>query len=311
MAAGLVRINLCTFLVPTDRTVSLVTIRVWNLSSRISVSCFGSHGNPQLKGSISSGVNLAHFVSWECSSTVHRSAKTAAVCLHPQVSVLCPLGVAKIEAVVQTIAAEIEEYLKVAENLKIEPEIMEAEEGKTGIKRKALRQLVETGRAHREGSGKRGDPFKYRFSFSCSLDIPPGTRKQDTEMVAQAPRKQYRYSRSQFFDRFDPFSRVKASRKFIRGGGAVTDLFQIVSRLEQVGGTLALEGDRIRYSIPSGDTSTRVLLAELRKHREGVRGLLLERETEQRKWPPESLDGETRFGQAHAKLFPFLGSQLR
>ena len=35
----------------------------------------------------------------------------------------------------------------------------------------------------------------------------------------------------------------------------MTDLFQIVSRLEQVGGTLALEGDRIRYSIPSGDTS--------------------------------------------------------
>jgi putative DNA primase/helicase len=90
------------------------------------------------------------------------------------------LGVAKIEAVVQTVATEIEEYLKVADGAKIEPEIVDAVEGKTGIKRKALRQLVEIGRVLREGSGRRGDPFKYRFSFSCSLDIP-GTREQEME----------------------------------------------------------------------------------------------------------------------------------
>jgi putative DNA primase/helicase len=81
------------------------------------------------------------------------------------------LGVEKFEAVLQTVAAEIEEYLKVADTAKIEPEIVEAVEGKTGIKRKALRQLVEAGRVCREGSGKRGDPFRYQFSFSCSLDI--------------------------------------------------------------------------------------------------------------------------------------------
>jgi len=28
-------------------------------------------------------------------------------------------------------------------------------------------------------------------------------------------------------------------------------------------------------------------------------------------WPPESLDAEKRFGQSHAKLFPFLGRKVR
>jgi hypothetical protein len=94
------------------------------------------------------------------------------------------LGVARVEAVVRTAATEIEENLKAADGAKVEPEIMDAVEGKTGIKRKALRQLVETGRILREGSGRRGDPFRYRFSFPCSLDMS-GTRERETKKVPE------------------------------------------------------------------------------------------------------------------------------
>src|SRR5437870_3056578 len=35
------------------------------------------------------------------------------------------------------------------------------------------------------------------------------------------------------------------------------------------------------------------------------------RRSEEFCWPPESLDAERRFGQPHAKLFPFLGRKVR
>jgi len=63
-----------------------------------------------------------------------------------------------------------------------------------------------------------------------------------------------------------------------------------------------LDGDRIRYSVPSEDAEARALLAELRKHRERVKGLLRQRVAE---------DAERRFGQPHAKLFQFLGRKVR
>lgn len=83
----------------------------------------------------------------------------------------------------------------------------------------------------------------------------------------------------------------------------MTDLLEVISRLEGIGGKLILDGDRIRYSVPSGDAEAQGLLIELRRHREGLRILLRQR---------EAGDYLTRFhGQPHVKLFPFLGQKVR
>ena len=50
----------------------------------------------------------------------------------------------------------------------------------------------------------------------------------------------------------------------------MTGLLEMVSRLEETGTRLVLDGDRIRYFAPSGNSEVQVLLAELRKHRSEV-----------------------------------------
>jgi hypothetical protein len=90
------------------------------------------------------------------------------------------LGEDKCEANIQTISGAILERLQAAQGAKTEEEIDQSVEGKTGLKRKALRRLVEQGRVGREGTGKRGDAFKYRCSFSRSTYMS-GTREQETE----------------------------------------------------------------------------------------------------------------------------------
>ena len=91
----------------------------------------------------------------------------------------------------------------------------------------------------------------------------------------------------------------------------MTNLSEIVSLLEKGGGKLALDGERIRYSIPSGDAEALALLSELRKHRDGVKGLLRQRAAKLRGWPPASAHAEQCFCQPHARLFPFLGRKVR
>jgi hypothetical protein len=90
----------------------------------------------------------------------------------------------------------------------------------------------------------------------------------------------------------------------------LSDTRQIIARLEDGGGRLELAGDRIGYSVPSGNPEAQKLLAELRKHREEV-AEFLRRRAEEKKWPDASLDAERRFGQSHAKLFPYLGRKVR
>jgi hypothetical protein len=90
------------------------------------------------------------------------------------------------------------------------------------------------------------------------------------------------------------------------------DVLQIVSRLEQAGGELSLNGDRIEYAIPRGNQEAQELLAELREHRKTLADFLRRRVHEHpQKSPPESYEAMPRFGQPHARLFPFIGRKVR
>ena len=64
--------------------------------------------------------------------------------------------------------------------------------------------------------------------------------------------------------------------------------------------------DRVRYSVPAGNPEMPGLLAQLRQRRDEVKRLLRQLAN----WPPESLDAQRRFGQPHARLFPFLGRKV-
>jgi putative DNA primase/helicase len=89
------------------------------------------------------------------------------------------LGEERAAADLQAIGETILEFLRGADEPKTENEIDGAVEGKTGQKRKALRALVTQGKISRDGVGRKGDPYRYRFSFSCSPYIP-GTREQES-----------------------------------------------------------------------------------------------------------------------------------
>jgi len=92
----------------------------------------------------------------------------------------------------------------------------------------------------------------------------------------------------------------------------VIDVLQIMSRLEQSGGTLVLDGDRVRYSVPKGSDQVQALLAELRKRRDEVTLLLRQRANKTgENWPKEAIEAERRFGQPHARLFPYIGRKVR
>jgi hypothetical protein len=97
----------------------------------------------------------------------------------PETKRLSPGGTRE-DVETENLSREILESLRAAGEPKTEPEITEAVGGATKFVRRALRQLVEQGRVSREGGGKRGDPYRYQFSFSCSSTILR-TRKQETQ----------------------------------------------------------------------------------------------------------------------------------
>jgi hypothetical protein len=81
----------------------------------------------------------------------------------------------------------------------------------------------------------------------------------------------------------------------------------VLAELSRRNVTVRVDGQTLRLrprTAVDGD-----LLKRLREHKAEVLTLL--KECAAPEWPPASLDSERRFGQPHAKLFPFLGRKVR
>ena len=93
------------------------------------------------------------------------------------------VGGTRAEADLDEVGKEIVEYLR-SSGEKTEPEIVEHTEGRTAIKRDALRSLVKRGIVSRGGTGKKNDAFRYLFA--CTQPIA-GTREQNPQLVTKPP----------------------------------------------------------------------------------------------------------------------------
>jgi hypothetical protein len=103
----------------------------------------------------------------------------------------------------------------------------------------------------------------------------------------------------------------------------------LVAALEQEGIRLRIEGENLKLQAPADRAPGPDTIAWLKENKAAVLQYLREREppreiqfssfptpivrkTEKlENWPSESLDAERRFGQPHAKLFPFIGRKVR
>jgi len=77
------------------------------------------------------------------------------------------LGTERSKAETERLKTEILSHLKPGTGL-TEDQICEAVEGKQAIKRSALRELLKEGKLSREGAGKRGDPYIYKWATASS-----------------------------------------------------------------------------------------------------------------------------------------------
>jgi predicted ATP-dependent serine protease len=104
------------------------------------------------------------------------------------------LGGTKEEENIQNIENEMLGFLSFQTQSCMEHEVVDAVEGRTGNKRKALRSLVAKGQVQRDGTGKRNDPYLY----SCSLVPSIYTEQEKRESESEAnPDKSSTYSRSE------------------------------------------------------------------------------------------------------------------
>lgn len=137
-------------------------------------------GSTAIGGAVSSLIVLKRTENYRTIGTVQRLGEwlSETVLEYDPESHRLSVGGTRFEADRQECEEAILEFLRSAGEARTQPEIEDGVESQTKLKRKALPELVKTGRVTREGTGKRGDPYKY--SFSCSQYIA-GTRKQETQ----------------------------------------------------------------------------------------------------------------------------------
>jgi len=103
----------------------------------------------------------------------------------------------------------------------------------------------------------------------------------------------------------------------------------LVAALEQEGVRLRVEGEKLKLEAPANKIPAQETIAGLRENKAAILEYLRARvptpesqfvslsdpmacKTDKLEhWPSESLDIERRFGQPHAKLFPFIGHKVR
>lgn len=143
-------------------------------------------GTTAIAGVVATLIVLKRLETYRTIQTVQRVGEEMpeTVLLFDPETKLLSIGGTREEAETEVVSGEILEYLNAVGEPETEPEIKGALKSKTTFFRTALRQLVKQGKVSREGGGKRGDPFRYRFSLSCSHDTA-GTRKQETTNPAE------------------------------------------------------------------------------------------------------------------------------
>jgi hypothetical protein len=90
----------------------------------------------------------------------------------------------------------------------------------------------------------------------------------------------------------------------------MSEVADILAELSSRGVAVRVDGEvlRLRPKAALDDD----LQARVKDHkREIIHVLTKSKPADGESWPPESIDAERRFGQPHARLFPFLGRKVR
>jgi predicted ATP-dependent serine protease len=155
-------------------------------------------GSTAIFGSVDTAIILKRTDSKRTIETIQRygTDMEPTVLLFDETTHATSLGVTKEGDDMQRVADEILSFLSEQAEPCAEKVIEEGTEGRTGIKHKALRDLVSKGEVQRMGAGRRNEPYLY--SRSLVPDIYTGREKQETK-TPENPDSTSAVSRSQDF----------------------------------------------------------------------------------------------------------------